>query len=840
MSVRKRHFSNRFRAGERSAALIAVLGVVVFLTVIIVSLIMTMQFESEAASNYKARALAQLLAWEGVENVKASLMTAMSVSNTWVSTPGEIYYWTNSSMIAVPLHSGTNVDTNAASSVYQAPDLNRIVVSGDGLRAITGTTAADEAMYVGWVYVHQSGLQETNQTPNLVSTDPIIGRFAYWADDESSRIDLNTAWGSTANTNWASHPSRVGLSNIFGSSLADTIHATATNTPFHSPDEAGRLNPDIASLISSNRFSLTHATFSPNLNPWGQPKIVLTTQAGIAQASGSTNYLNILTTPNSDPANINNINYANLTSTLTNLITLLSNQWPYLSTNASFAQKYYVQGNGSTRIGTTQLALDIIDYVRSAETTNTIVQLLRGGWVGNAFNNSIVDTTGFVGTGRHPVLRQMGVWITNTPTLNNSYITNGYIMKVVAGLYCPPNYHISSCPISNTNIGIIVQWGTTTARVPSGTNSLISDLIIPSGSDISVLPGSADPMTSGSYCVVSASFQLGFTTIPKTMPMRVGFYQSSNLWEIAPAGSGTDVTVPVIQSATPPAFGDQMPLAEVSDPRINKSSNAWITNIDYLGKPTLGMTSTNVSPPQDTDASGNIYANSLYMPPPKNQGVNTNGLVSSIAELGYVTTGAESAKLGVPWRTLRLQPTSGANALPPDWALLDLFTAPLSTNNPTLYQPQTNTTAGRININSAQPFVNNTNVFRLLPLASLFQSATNLTVTASNAAANISSMNLAANGTNYGIPAYASPGELAEVKGIADGGEASEANLQGVVDLLTARGAVFRVYSVGQAIKQTPGGQLVVQSEQYREAIVRGYNPAWTNSTTLLWKNILQ
>ncbi len=97
---------------------------------------------------------------------------------------------------------------------------------------------------------------------------------------------------------------------------------------------------------------------------------------------------------------------------------------------------------------------------------------------------------------------------------------------------------------------------------------------------------------------------------------------------------------------------------------------------------------------------------------------------------------------------------------------------------------------------------------------------------------------MAANGTNYGAPFYISPGELAEVQGIADGGEATEQNLHSVVDLSTVRGSTFRVFSIGQTLQQTPVGTVTIQSEQYREAII--CQDAQIHHATVLWKNISQ
>ena len=190
--------------------------------------------------------------------------------------------------------------------------------------------------------------------------------------------------------------------------------------------------------------------------------------------------------------------------------------------------------------------------------------------------------------------------------------------------------------------------------------------------------------------------------------------------------------------------------------------------------------------------------------------------------------------------TFHLQPTLPALAtgMPPDWALLDLFVSPAYTNALTLYPPQPNTVGGLLNVNSGLAFVNNPKIPRVLPTQALLKASGNAALLPAVVATNIATMTLSASGgNNYTFPQYLSPGELAEIKGVADGGESSEANLQGMVDQATAQTGAVRVYCVGQALKQNPTAtSFVVLSEQYRQAAVRGYNSSWTGNSTLLWK----
>jgi len=69
-------------------------------------------------------------------------------------------------------------------------------------------------------------------------------------------------------------------------------------------------------------------------------------------------------------------------------------------------------------------------------------------------------------------------------------------------------------------------------------------------------------------------------------------------------------------------------------------------------------------PPQpDTSSNGRLSTASFRMPYPKGHTKNPFGLVQSPGELGFIHTGLEGkskgtpAKVGIPWRTLRLQPS---------------------------------------------------------------------------------------------------------------------------------------------------------------------------------------
>ena len=166
---------------------------------------------------------------------------------------------------------------------------------------------------------------------------------------------------------------------------------------------------------------------------------------------------------------------------------------------------------------------------------------------------------------------------------------------------------------------------------------------------------------------------------------------------------------------------------------------------------------------------------------------------------------------------------------------MDLFTAPVlpPKGGEYVYSPgagstnRSKTVGGRVNLNS-QP-AGFTNMSRLNPLAAVLQgvrtsfsnTATNSPAQAATLAGNICNRTLAAGGKSYGYPdGFDSPGEIVEIAGIADTGEASEELVRQVANLFTTRGNVFTVYSVGHALKQAPNGNLTVTGEQRLQAVI--------------------
>ena len=944
-------------------SLLIVLAFIVIISVLVVGFSESMRLLRPAAASHLERARADQYAWSGVERVIATLNQHTADTNkNWISQPGQLITGNLGAVLTnvVPLHSGAAVAS--ADPVLASPNLNVVTYRDPTSHLLTekldasGTNAIP--MQVAWIYVRQDGSLDTSQPVNTTNTaNPIVGRYAYWADDESSKINDNIAWGRSGNTNAPGHPTRIELSALtnFSQTYADTLHdfvtrTNSTNTPynfFNTPLDARRIGgSNVAAALKDNKFDVTHFNSDPNTTFFNEPRIVLTTRPdragwtytngiwvganGLSGASGLPHYIRILAnepTTNNPTAIYTNgffdpgtgtISPAAISETLQTLVTYLKrNDWPMVdysgampANGGSLQNKYYNRYNANMRDSRLlEIGVNIIEYVRAKESPQQIVQPIRGGWdpVSQTYNLANNTNNQYIGISRTPFVTEVGLWFGKATTNYPSWETNAsnlemtpvnagdWMWKLVIEVFLPkdfglpsvdlaatPSYVYTSLPAAvNTNVSTNDPYVRTQNTLKSGVNwkvntsymtvystngsPRIDSVIRPGEYAVLMLPALYQRKTFADLPANPTNSPAGKMTpiSPRNTRVSFGAAAGSSLWNVCPNSISSTIAIPF--DPTGSTTENSVKTLEVDDPRVNMAVLDWHTN--GLGNTLGGINSCSTlnkpaSSPganeaqQDSDSSGYITDASLYMPPPaggaftNSYGVrigNSSGMVTSAGELGFVHTGVEPGSTvtdsnnvtsfvntgGIPWRTMRLQPNTATVKVVPDWAFMDIFTAPVAAPNQYnkyVYAPHTNSFGGRVNLNSApQPF----SLPRTAPLAAVLQNNTydssmSNTLGAASArtiAGNIFNQTLAAGGKQYGYAAgYDSPGEVVEIKGIADGGEKSEELVRQIMNLVTARGNVFGVYTIGQAIKQTPSGTLNVTAQQRVQAMVERYS----------------
>ena len=275
-------------ARSQGFSLLTVLAALAVMSLLLLALMSGAAHQVRGGQNAASLARARMLADSAVSLVIGQIQQATTQTDqAWISQPGLIrtYAATKArtasasyklysapqmidtsgglTFLAGDVPSDWNSTTNA--SVYT--DLNAPVqpLFGDPIYPILNANALSEIpglssdnggvqMPVAWIYELRDGT--LGQPSAATANNPIVGRIAFWTDDETSKIDINTAgegspWNtprsnSTDDTAWSTmqpasgeferypgHPGGVSLGLLFGAgTTADlTSNQLLTLTP---------------------------------------------------------------------------------------------------------------------------------------------------------------------------------------------------------------------------------------------------------------------------------------------------------------------------------------------------------------------------------------------------------------------------------------------------------------------------------------------------------------------------------------------------------------------------------------------------------------------------------
>ncbi len=355
--------------GERAIALVTVLAILVIISVMVVAFMSSIGTELSASKAHADSNAAQILADTAANIVmtqirQATTETVDSTETGWASQPGmirtylpngglsKVYkLYSSGTMVASSISLNAEVTDMANWSTQPAifTDLNQPVsgsypitpppdstIDGYSLSSTPpgASTSQPIPMPARWLYILSDGslvsptVSGTGTRATILgsSTASIVGRIAFWTDDESSKININTASeGSYWDTphfavnddvnlatyqpvngefqRYPGHPAGVSLSAVFPTLNADTIYGivpriqpggsdngTVSSTTAIIPDTDrlysntdellfrsgtdGRLTQGFtqAQLVQS-RFLLTARSSAPELNLFGRPRV---------------------------------------------------------------------------------------------------------------------------------------------------------------------------------------------------------------------------------------------------------------------------------------------------------------------------------------------------------------------------------------------------------------------------------------------------------------------------------------------------------------------------------------------------------------------------------------
>lgn len=223
---------------QKGAALIVTLFVLILIAVVTVSFLFRSSTERRASSADRASAQALALADMGISVVQAQINEATQETDlAWATQPGLIRTFddTGDLVRAYKLYSATTLTSNSIATLKSEDlppsgweslpavwtDLNAwLEYDGDrrypildprlandpskveGL-SIAEEQAEDAPMPVRWLYVLEDGRlvppQGAGQSVSVPGSEdsPIVGRVAFWTDDESCKVNINTAGQGT-------------------------------------------------------------------------------------------------------------------------------------------------------------------------------------------------------------------------------------------------------------------------------------------------------------------------------------------------------------------------------------------------------------------------------------------------------------------------------------------------------------------------------------------------------------------------------------------------------------------------------------------------------------------
>jgi len=210
--LKSRHRKATGRNRRKGAALILTLIFVALLTAMVIAFFATMRVEQRASHAYantqRAKMVSQGAVSHGIELLRANIPDPALISESaevapgevWITNPGRLMVvGENGDEKIVPLHTGAadrSPNETGDPDVYSV-DLNEplpgrtdppiaTAVSGDGR---VDLKADAPPMRVKWISV----LEQPDRA--AAEDNKISGRYAFWMDDESSKINFNVALG---------------------------------------------------------------------------------------------------------------------------------------------------------------------------------------------------------------------------------------------------------------------------------------------------------------------------------------------------------------------------------------------------------------------------------------------------------------------------------------------------------------------------------------------------------------------------------------------------------------------------------------------------------------------
>lgn len=395
---------------EDGAALIITLLIVVLLATISVSFFSTTRTEQTATRNYTSKTQAEQFATMATQQAMAKIQQGFTVNGTGTTVittqPGAIWQYTFSSGTCnavtgknpLELFSGTgNASTNGTANLnnLQNPSSN--------------STLASNASNNVWTITGNASDQINVPLENIMRNSTVIGRVAYYVDDEGTKLNANSAVGNRTTLNAASRPQDIGalISAAQATSFSGIVNnSTSSNTSitgwshFFRPEQvlaavSGFSSTDFPFpfLTTATSSASTVANMSHLLTPWGKQRLYI-------------NELSTNATDGTGDTSVTTIHSALTNSTLTAIF------------GQNFANKY-------TSTGVKQIAANMLQMRDPNTATVNASFSYQGPLIGSAsLNSSTHIPQEYLGFAPYPVVSEVSMDVTygNGPPYLRPYV----------------------------------------------------------------------------------------------------------------------------------------------------------------------------------------------------------------------------------------------------------------------------------------------------------------------------------------------------------------------------------------------------------------------------------
>ncbi|MCX6964530.1 MAG: hypothetical protein NTW41_04170 [Verrucomicrobia bacterium] len=382
------------------SALILVLLITSLLATIAVSFLSTSRVEQIAAKNFSRQNAASGLAEMATQQAMGKVQQGFTVNGTGTTVittqPGAItqFVFTNGNITSpapvitgnattypptATLFSGSgNVTTNGTANLnnLQNPSSNSSATTNQF--TITGNRT--ELILV--------------PMENITSNGTVIGRVAYYVDDEGTKLNANSATGNRTALNAGNRPQDIAaLVSSAASSFSNIINSSSSNTSsitgwshFFRPEQVGAAVSGISGnhtpfISTATPSASTTANMSHLLTPWGTQRL----------------YINALSTNAIDgtgDASVNTIHAALTNSTLTAIF------------GSDFAAKY-------TSTGVKQIAANMLQMRDPNTATVNASFSYQGPLIGSrTLNASTYIPQEYLGFAPYPIVSEVSIDVT--------------------------------------------------------------------------------------------------------------------------------------------------------------------------------------------------------------------------------------------------------------------------------------------------------------------------------------------------------------------------------------------------------------------------------------------